>query len=171
MVFQTTGNSTIYSIARVDEHQRNIKEPHYMQNNVYTRGADCLCTQVVVIVVFTKINTKNNTRWMNIQFVTSVRTLFDFLHDIMTIRQVTIKTMIFTHRPQCLTRSVYILLMTPQSIDDVTMTRQFDATTWIVISNSLDIDFIHGDIRDRSHKNYHLWKESNWIPLQRISNA
>ena len=39
-----------------------------------------------------------------------------------------------------------------QSIaDNVTMTRQL--ITWIVISNSLDIDFIHGDIHGRSCKN------------------
>ena len=61
----------------------------------------------------------------------------------------------------CLTRSVYILLMTSQSIaDDVTMTEQLwrDRVN-IVISNSLDIDFIHSDIQRRSWNIFvsHLW--------------
>ena len=48
---------------------------------------------------------------------------------------------------QCLTRSVFVLLMTSQSIaDDVKMTDNCDAIKWIVIFKSLDIDFIHGDI-------------------------
>ena len=52
----------------------------------------------------------------------------------------------------CLTRSVFVLLMTSQSIaDDVAMTRQLWAITWIMISNSLYIDFIHGDIHGRSY--------------------
>ena len=52
----------------------------------------------------------------------------------------------------CLTFSVFVLLMTSQSIaDDVTMTK-CDAITCIVISNSLDIDFIYGDIHGRSCK-------------------
>ena len=59
----------------------------------------------------------------------------------------------------CLTRSVFVLLMTSQSIaDDVTMTSLWhdhncDMITWTVISKSLDIDFIHGDIHGRSSKN------------------
>ena len=32
-----------------------------------------------------------------------------------------------------------------------------DANTWQVISNSLDIDFIHDDIHGRSCKNIHLY--------------
>ena len=54
--------------------------------------------------------------------------------------------MIFTHR-LCLTRSVYILLMTSQRPDNC------DEITWIVISNLLvDINFIHCDIHCRSCK-------------------
>ena len=52
-----------------------------------------------------------------------------------------------------LTCSVFILLMTSQSIaDGVTMTWQL----WRdhMISNSLDIDFIHGDIHGRSYKKH-----------------
>ena len=62
----------------------------------------------------------------------------------------TIKTTIFTHRPRVsLARFLFCwwrhnrLLMTSQSPDNC------DAVTWIVISNSLDIGFIHG----RSCKN------------------
>ena len=65
----------------------------------------------------------------------------------------TIKTPIFAHRPRVsLARFSFCwwrhnrLLMTSQWPDS------FDAITWIVISSSLDIDFIHGDIHDRSCK-------------------
>ena len=53
----------------------------------------------------------------------------------------------------CLTRSLYVTLMTSQSIGDhVTMTRQLWREHVKAISNSLDIDFIHGDIHGRSCK-------------------
>ena len=58
---------------------------------------------------------------------------------------------VYTSSP-FLTRSVFVPLMTSQSIaDDVTIPRQlwYDAITWIMISNSLDIDFIDGDIHGR----------------------
>ena len=65
----------------------------------------------------------------------------------------TIKTTIFPHRPHVsLTRFSFCLwrhnrlLITSQWPDNC------DAITWIVISNSLDIDFIHGDIHGRSCK-------------------
>ena len=63
------------------------------------------------------------------------------------------KTTIFTLRPRVLlARSSFCwwhhngLLMTSQWLDNCY------AITWIVISNSLDIDYIHGDIHDRSCK-------------------
>ena len=50
--------------------------------------------------------------------------------------------------------SVYILLMTSQSIaDDVTMTRQLWRDHVNGDISSLDIDFIHGDIHEQSCKN------------------
>ena len=59
-----------------------------------------------------------------------------------------------------LSSSVFVLLMTSQSIaDDVTMTRQLWRNH--VISNPLDIDFIHGDIHDRSCKNYCLFSNKH----------
>ena len=62
---------------------------------------------------------------------------------------------LFTLSP-CLSHLVFVLLMTSQSIaDDVTSQWPYncDAITWIVISNSLDIDFIYGDIHGESCKN------------------
>ena len=64
------------------------------------------------------------------------------------------KTTIFTHR--------YHVSLTQFSFcwwrhNRLSMTSQWpdncDAITWIAISNSLDIDFIHGDIHGRSCKN------------------
>ena len=67
----------------------------------------------------------------------------------------TIKTKNFTHRPSVsLARFSFCwwrhnrLLMTSQWPDNC------DTITWQVISNSLDIDFIHGDIHGRSCKKY-----------------
>ena len=62
------------------------------------------------------------------------------------------KTTIFSHRPRVsLIRFSFCwchnrLLMTSQWPDNC------DAITWIVLSNSLDIDFVHGDIHGRSCK-------------------
>ena len=65
----------------------------------------------------------------------------------------TLKTRIFTHLPRVsLARFTFCwwrhnrLAMTSQWSDNC------DANTWQVISNSLDIDFIHGDIHGRSCK-------------------
>ena len=67
----------------------------------------------------------------------------------------TIKTTIFTHRP-CVSPARFSffwwrhtrLLMTSQRPDKCA------AITWIVIYNSLDIEYIHGDIHGRSWKKY-----------------
>ena len=51
----------------------------------------------------------------------------------------------------CLTRSVYVLVMTSQSMAQcITGPRNCYAGTWKVMSYSLDIDFIYGDIQGRS---------------------
>ena len=67
-------------------------------------------------------------------------------------------TTIFTHRPRVsLTQFSFCwwhhnrLLMTSQWPDNC------DAITWIVISNSLDIDFIHWNIHSRSCKKVNYW--------------
>ena len=72
-----------------------------------------------------------------------------------------LKTSIFTHHPRISLARFYVLLMTSQSIgDDVAMTSQWpdncDANMWQVRSNSLDIDFIHGNIHGRSCKKLHF---------------
>ena len=66
----------------------------------------------------------------------------------------TIKTMVSTHRPRVsFARFTFCwwrhnrLLMTSQWPDNCV------TITWIVISNSLDIDFIHGSMHGRSCKN------------------
>ena len=66
-----------------------------------------------------------------------------------------LKTTIFTHRPRVsLARFSFCwwrhnqLLMTSQWPDNC------HVITWIMISNSLDVDFIHGDIHGRSCKNW-----------------
>ena len=67
----------------------------------------------------------------------------------------TIKATIFRHHPRVSHARFSLcwgchnwLLVTSQWPDNC------DAITWIVISNSLDIDFIHGNFHDRSCKKY-----------------
>ena len=103
--------------------------------------------------------------WAQKQFITRGHTLFYFLHDI-TNPKMTMKTMIFTHRPRVLlARFTFCwwrqnrLLMTSQWQDNC------DAITWTVISNSFDIDFIHGDIHDRSCKNSVFKRYSEIVTL------
>ena len=69
--------------------------------------------------------------------------------------------MIFTHHPcVSLARFSFCWWRQKSIADDVTMTRQFDAITWIVISNLLNIDFIHGNIHDRSCKKHVCCEDS-----------
>ena len=99
-------------------------------------------------VAVREINTKITLEWGHKQFVTRVHTLFHFLHDITNK-----KMMLQTHHPRVsLTRFTLCwwrhnrLVMTSQWPDDC------DANTWQVISNSLDIDFIQGNIHSQSCK-------------------
>ena len=99
-----------------------------------------------------EINTKITLEWAQKQFVTRVHTLFYFLHDI-TNSWITIKVTIFSHCP-CASLAWFsfcwwhhnLLLMTSQLSDNC------DAIMWIMTSNSLGIDFIHGNIHGRSCK-------------------
>ena len=97
-----------------------------------------------------QINTKITLEWAQKQFVMRVHTSFYFLHDI-TNPIIKIKTTILTHCPS-------VSLTGFRSAADVTIDcwwRQNDQTiaiTRIVVSNSFDIDFIHGDIHGRSCK-------------------
>ena len=106
-----------------------------------------------------EINIKITLVWVQKQLDTRIHTLFYFLHDINNPYMM-IKTTIFTHRPHVsLTLFSFCwwchnpLLMTSQWPDNC------DAITWIVISNSLDIDFIHRDIHSRSCKKVY---SSSW---------
>ena len=90
--------------------------------------------------MYTKI-----TEWGNKQFIMNIHTLFYFFHHI-TFLFMKIKMMIFTHH-LCvsLTQLTFCwwhhswLLVTSQWSDNC------DGIMWKVISNMLDIDFIHGD--------------------------
>ena len=67
-----------------------------------------------------EMNTKITFQWAQKQFVTRVHTLSYFLHNINNNKDDDLST-----SSPCLTRSVFVLLMTSQSIpDDVTMTRK-----------------------------------------------
>ena len=99
-----------------------------------------------------EIYTKITLEWADIQFVTRVHALFYFLHDI-TNPKMTLKTRIFTHHPR-VSHARFTLCWWRHS--RLAMMSQWpdhcDANTWQVISNSLDTNFIHGDIHDRSGK-------------------
>ena len=123
----------------------------YIENSVCTRVANCLCAHERVILVCISRVAQHK------QFVTRVHTLFYFLHDL-TYPKMTLKTRISTHHPRVLLARLRLrwwrhnrLVMTSQWPDNC------DANTWQVISNSLDIDFIHGDIHGRSCKNIILF--------------
>ena len=61
----------------------------------------------------------------------------------------TIKTMISTHRPRVsLTRFTFLWWRHNRLL--TTLPNYCDVITWILISNSLDTDFIHSDINGRS---------------------
>ena len=100
-----------------------------------------------------EINTKITLEWAHKQFVTRGHTLFYYLH-VITIPWITTKATIFTYRSSVSLAWFTFrwwrhnwLLMTSHWPDNC------DAITWIMISNSLNIDFIHDDIHGRSCKN------------------
>ena len=73
----------------------------------------------------------------------------------------TIKTTIFTHCSRVsLARCSLCWWRHNRSLMMSQWPDNFDAVTWKVISNSLDIDFIHGDIHGRSCKNVYLFMYS-----------
>ena len=89
-----------------------------------------------------EINTKITLNWAQKQFITRVHTLLYFLHDIMN-PSVKIKTMIFTHCPHV---SFAQFLFYWWRHNQLWMTSQWpdncDLIMWIVIYNSIDINFI-----------------------------
>ena len=100
-----------------------------------------------------EINIKITLEWAHKQFITRIHTLFHFLHD-MTNPKIPLKTRIFTHHSRA---SLARFTLCWWRHNRLAMTSQWpdhcDANTWQVISNSLDIDFIHGDIYGQSCKN------------------
>ena len=132
--------------------------PRYWQfvGELFMRSRDCYFGVYSPSCAATmEINTKITLEWAHKEFGTRVHTLCHFLHDI-TNPYMTLKTRIFTHHSRVsLARFTFcwwchnLSVMMPQWPDNC------DANTWQVISNSLDIDFIHGDIHGRSCKKYH----------------
>ena len=125
----------------------------YSSDESFQRSQECYFGVYFLSCKATReINTKITLEWAQKRFVTRVHTLFYFLHDI-TNSWMTIKITSFTHRPRVsLARFSFCwwchnrLLMTSQWPDSC------DAITWIMISNSLDIDFIQGDIHSHVRK-------------------
>ena len=99
-----------------------------------------------------EIKIKITLEWAQKQFVTRVQILFYFFHDI-TNPSMTIKTTIFIYRPRVsLARFSFCWLCHNQLLMTSQCPNNCDTITWIVISIWSDIDFIHGDIHDRSCK-------------------
>ena len=69
----------------------------------------------------------------------------------------TIETTRFTHRPRVsLARFCFCWWRHNRVVMASQWPNNCDANTWQVISNSLDIDFINGNIHGRSCKNFHF---------------
>ena len=104
-----------------------------------------------------EINAKIRLGWAHKQFVKRVYTLSYFLHNIMNPKM-TLKTRIFTQHPRV---SFARFTLCWWCHNQLAMTSQWpencDANTWQVISKSLDIDFIHGDIHGWSCKKFSFW--------------
>ena len=82
--------------------------------------------------------------------------IFNFLHD-KTDPKMMIKTTIFTHHPRVsLARFSFSCWRHNRMLMRSLWPDSCDAITWIMISSSLDIDFIHGDIPRRPCKNKHF---------------
>ena len=109
-----------------------------------------------------EMNTKITLEWAQQQFFTRIHTLFYLLHDI-TNPWITITTTIFTHRSRASLAQFSFCWWRHNQL----LTRQWpdncDAITWIMISNSLDITFIHDNIHGRSCKKIHIMRQQNYL--------
>ena len=118
---------------------------------------NCLCAHERVILVFisivaAQINTKITLEWAHKQFTMRVHISFHSLYHI-TNPQMMLKTMISAHHLHvslarftfCWWRQLLMMSQWPDNCDTI---------TWKVISNSLDINFIFGDIHGRVRKIY-----------------
>ena len=129
-----------------------------IDNNVCNLVTNCFRAQEMVILVFVSRNNSGNKHqkytWASAEKVrheTTYIILFLTRHNESMNDDITGDD--YASSPVSLSRFSFFwwrnnrLLMMSQRPDDC------DAITWIVISNSLDIDVIHGDIHDRSCKN------------------
>ena len=133
----------------------------YIENNVYTLVINCFCPHRVLFwYSFPSLlrNSGNKNQNNPLMSVETVRHQSTYIILFLTLHYKSInddKTTIFIHLPRVsLARFSFCwwrhnrLLMTSQ------WPGNYDAITWIAICNSLDIDFIHGDIHDRSCKKF-----------------
>ena len=115
---------------------------------VWTRVVNCLCAQRLFwcsapsCKATKEINCKITLESAHKKIVTRVHTSFYFLHN-ESINDDK-NDDLHTSTP-CLTRSFYVLLLMTSKWPD-----NYVRSMWEVISNSWDIDFIHGDIHGRS---------------------
>ena len=154
VVWETTTKQRVYAVGWC------YNMVQYIESNVCTGVVELFqCSREGYLGVYflswdatREISTKITLEWEQKQFVMKVHTLFYFLH-VITNPRMTIKMTIFTHRPRVSLAWFSFcwwdhnrLLMMSQWPDNC------DVIMWIVISNSLDIDFIHSDIHSRSCK-------------------
>ena len=125
----------------------------YSRDELFKRSRECYFGVNIPGCEATRgINTKITLEWAQKQLVTRVHTLFYFLHDIKN-PYVMIKTTICTQLP-CVILAQFSFCWWRRN--QLPMTLQWpdncDAITWIVISSSIDVGFIHGDIHGRLRK-------------------
>ena len=125
---------------------------------MYSRGELLYAHERVILVFISRVAQFGNKHQKNNPRVSAetVRHESTYIIVLLTRHNESIhddRTRIFTHRPRVsLARCTFCwwrhnrLVMTSKWPDNC------DANTWQVISNSLDIDFIHGDIHDQSCK-------------------
>ena len=150
-------NHCVYTGHLVTRHRFSHAQK-YIDNNVCTRVTICFSAHERVILVFISRSNEGNKYQNNTRVIAeTVRYESTYIIVFLTWHNVSInndKNDDFTHRPRvslgrfpfCWWRHS-LMLMTSQWQDSC------DAITWTVISNSLDIDCIHGDIHDRPCKN------------------
>ena len=105
------------------------------------------------------INNKITLEWEQKQLIMCVHTLSYFLHDVIEpLMMIKYELHVSTPNPTC---SAYVQPMTSELTTECIMI--VTQTKWKVISNSIDIDLIHDDIRNRvQHYIYHWLIEAKW---------
>ena len=128
----------------------------YIENSVCTRVTNCFSAHERVILVFiNKYKNKTRVNAETVRYESTYIILFLTRHNVSINDD---KNDNFTHHP-CVSLARfsfcwwrhYLLPMTSQSADNC------DAITWTAISNSLDIDFIHGNIHPCHVRNFYTF--------------